>query len=626
MKRVLIILFLGFGAFVSDGQIITTYAGNGISGAILGDGGPATNAEIATPYGLNFDDTGNLLICQEDIIRKVNKTTSTIYTIAGSTTASGASCGGTGGDGCLATNAFILEPYSVCVDSESNYYIADRWYSEVRKITVTTGIIDTFAGNRSTGGSGDGGSAKNAGLNDPFSLCFDPAQHYLYISNEFGYSVRKVNMTTDTITGFAGTGVNGYGGDSGLAINAKFGILYGICSDNAGNIYIGDWGNKRIRKVDVATGIVTTIVGNGIRGYSGDGGVATSAMISAPYALCFDKCGNLYFSDSNRVRRIDGITNIITTVAGNGIAGFSGDSGLAINAELLNPVGIAIDSSGNLFISDQGNNRVRKVTIFNPFIHISATSGDTICVGVPVTVQATIAGGGQAPSFQWVINGTAMSATTSSSYTFTPATGDSVRCTLTSSSGCVGNPVATSNTIHLVLAPATTPTITITANSIATIGSIVTVNATVSGSGSSYNINWYNHGVLFNTTTVPTVTYTKAAGTDNITASVISTSVGCYDSTTSSVFVITALETGINTMITKPLHIYPNPTNDLLHIDQVSTRSGFSIMSMVGSVLLQGALLPGANSVSVKALPPGVYMMELYGGDGERIVGKVVKE
>ena len=452
MKKLALILFL-IVPFCCQSQVITTYAGDGIGGILFGDGGSATSAEVTAPAGLSFDDTGNLLICQAKLVRKVNKLTNIIYTIAGSDTATGASCGGSGGDGCNAYNAFILSPMAVCVDSADNYYIADHWYSEIRKVTIATNIIDTFAGDRGTGGTGNGGPAKNAGLNDPISICFDPAQHYLYISNEFGYAVRKVNMLTDTISAFAGTGVNGYSGDGDLAINAKFSRVLGICSDSAGNIYVGDWDNARIRKVDAITGIVTTIAGNGVVGYSGDGGLATSARINRPAGLCFDKCANLYFSmeDSNCVRRIDANTGIITTIAGNGIAGFSGDSGLAVNAKLYAPIGVIIDSSGNLFIGDNGNNRVRKVTIFNPYIHISATPNDTICVDSSVTIQATLAGGGPTPSFQWFVNGTAVSGVTSGTYTYTPANGDSISCILTSSSPCVGNPVAVSNAIHIVI-------------------------------------------------------------------------------------------------------------------------------------------------------------------------------
>ncbi len=365
-------------------------------------------------------------------------------------------------------------------------------------------------------------------MNDPISVCFDPTQHYLYISNEFGHTVRKVNKLTDTITAFAGTGVNGYSGDGDLAINAKFSRVLGICSDPVGNIYIGDWDNARIRKVDAATGIVTTIAGNGVVGYSGDGGPAISAMINRPAGICLDKCGNLYFSmeDSNCVRRIDANTGIITTIAGNGIAGFSGDSGLAVNAKLYAPVGVVIDSAGNLFIGDNGNNRVRKVTIFNPFIHIIATPNDTICVDSSVTIQATLAGGGPTPSFQWFVNGTAIPGVTSGSYTYTPANGDSISCILTSSSPCVGNPVAVSNTIHIV--------------------------------------------------------------TDS-----------------------SCLPERLSNVITRHTAVYPSPANDVLNVDNLTAPATYRLLNMLGTTMQQGPLKEGSNSISIRSLSPGIYMLEL---------------
>ena len=182
------------------------------------------------------------------------------------------------------------------------YYIADNWYSEIRKVTIATGIIDTFAGDRTPGNTGDGGPAKKAKLDDVWGSCFDTGQHYLYISDHSNNRIRKVDMSTDTISAFAGTGVAGYSGDGGPAINAKFNGVLGICIDQSNNLYIGDWNNACIRKVDAVTGIVTTVVGNGTTGYSGDDGPAINSMINKPAALCFVKCGNLYFSDAHNQR------------------------------------------------------------------------------------------------------------------------------------------------------------------------------------------------------------------------------------------------------------------------------------------------------------------------------------
>ena len=458
MKRLLCIFF--FLPNIICTQSIITCVGTGVYG-YYGNGGLADTATIAAPGGLNFDDSGNLLICQADLVRSVNKITNIITIVAGSDTAS--SSGG-GGDGGPATRAAIVVPLDICVDSAGNYFIADNWYSEVRRVNITTGIIDTFAGNRNPGDAGDGGPAKHARLSGVWGVRFDTGQRYLYISNEFNYRVRKVDMTTNIISAFAGSGISGYSGDGGPAVTAKFSRVLGISVDRSNNVYIGDWDNARIRKVNAVTGIVTTVIGNGTNGYSGDGGPATAAMIAKPSFSYFDKCGNLFFTDedNNRVRRVDVNTNIITTIAGNGIAGYAGDGGLAINAEFNHPTGIAIDTEGNIFISDYYNNRVRKTTYPNPYVHLTASPNDTTVYGTPVTFTTTVSGGGDAPGYEWFVNGIAVSGATGSSYTYTPVNGDSISCILTSNSQCVGAHTAHSNIIRMSVWPLDVPEVNAT--------------------------------------------------------------------------------------------------------------------------------------------------------------------
>lgn len=345
----------------ANAQIITTVVGNGNNG-YNGDGGLAINAELSQPIGLSFDNSGNVIFCQHVLVRKVDKLTTIVTTIAGSDTALNQSGGGDGGQ---AIQAYVLEPYAACFDKVGNFYIADYNYNEVRKVTISTGVIDTFAGCRLGGNTGDGGPAKQAKFGGGVScICIDTAHGFLYVSDEWNHRVRKVDLTTNIITAFAGTGTNGYSGDGSLAVNADFSRILGLAVDDSGNVFIGDWDNARIRKVDYSTGIVTTIAGNGTLGYSGDGALATNAKICKPTAICIDKCGNLYFTneDSCVVRKIDRNTGVITTIAGNGVAGFAGDNGLAPNAELNHPTGLAIDDYGNLFISDFNNHRIRKVT------------------------------------------------------------------------------------------------------------------------------------------------------------------------------------------------------------------------------------------------------------------------
>lgn len=358
-------------------QTINTYAGNGILG-YGGDGGLATNAELDKPVGVFIDKFGSLLICQHDRIREVRSSSSVISNFAGDTSAT------TIGDGGPATNALIDDPRAICADAVGNLYIADYWADEVRKIDIVSLTITDYAGIALTPGySGDGGPATAAKLSGPVSICIDTNRRALYISDPYSYRIRKVDMLTGTINTYAGTGVTGYNGDGLLATNAKLSRTLGICLDDAGNLYIGDWDNGRIRKIDVLTSKISTIAGTGTIGYSGDGGSATSAMVSEPGGLCFDTCGNLFFSDgwlgggNYRIRTINMTTGIISTVAGSGLSGYSGDGGSATAAMVSRTAGICFDRSGSLFVADIDNNRVREVTGIN--ITCPATEVESLC-------------------------------------------------------------------------------------------------------------------------------------------------------------------------------------------------------------------------------------------------------
>lgn len=389
MKRLMFIIVLL--PLLGSAQIITTYAGNGTEGYI-GDGDAAINAELYYPIGLNFDKNGNLLVCHHLLVRQVDKQSHIISTIAGSDTANHIL------DNVPATTTEIVEPYAVCIDDTGNYYIVDYWAADiaVRKVSVSTGIITTFAGDKTMGNSGDGGPANQAKFKGIVSICIDTIHHYMYISDAYNYRVRRVDMLTGILSAFAGNGVNGYSGDGSQAINAQFSRVFGLCTDTAGNVYIGDWDNARIRKVDFSSGIVTTIAGNGIGGFGGDGGLAINAMLKKPTAMCFDKQGDLFFTDedNNRVRKIDMQTGIISTIAGTGAAGFAGDGGPAINAEFNHPTGICIDTMGNIFVGDYYNQRVRKIAMGNAESVNEAILKENICLYPnPAKEQLTVSAG-----------------------------------------------------------------------------------------------------------------------------------------------------------------------------------------------------------------------------------------
>jgi sugar lactone lactonase YvrE len=244
------------------------------------------------------------------------------------------------------------------VDSQGNLFIANYSDNRVRKVTPA-GIITTVAGDGAQGSGGDGGPATSAQVAGPWGLSIDSLGN-LFIAEYLGNRIRKVN-SSGIITTVAGTGTYGFGGDGGPAIAAQLRRPYAVTADSQGNLYITDTDNERIRKVD-ASGIITTIAGTGVSGYNGDNIPATSAYLNSPTAVVLNSAGNLFFSDesNNRVRKIDS-TGVITTIAGTGVWGYNGDHILATSAMLAAPEGIAFDSQGNLYIVEIESNRVRKV-------------------------------------------------------------------------------------------------------------------------------------------------------------------------------------------------------------------------------------------------------------------------
>ncbi|MGZ3863093.1 MAG: NHL domain-containing protein [Bacteroidia bacterium] len=333
--------------------IINTVAGNGVNG-YSGDGGPATSAKLSQPSAVALDTSGNLYITDLDNsrIRKVDKN-GIMSTFAGTGT------WGYSGDGGLATNAQLADCFGIATDLVGNVYFTSANCHCVRKVD-TSGIISTIIGNGVQGYSGDEGPAISASLNAPYGI-FVSSFGNVYFSDPGNNCIRVVN-TSGIISTVAGNGTQGYSGDGGLATVATLSSPTGICLDGQGNMYIMDSGNERIRKVDI-NGVISTFAGNGMGGYSGDGGIATNAGISVGDGLCVDSWGNLYFADTHNMRvRMINTNGIISTIAGNGGMNLSGDGGPAINASIYLPYGINFDRSGNLYIADLNNYVVRKVT------------------------------------------------------------------------------------------------------------------------------------------------------------------------------------------------------------------------------------------------------------------------
>jgi len=333
-------------------SIIINFAGDSLGG-YGGDGGLADTAKLKTPSGVATDRHGNVFIADQvsNTIRKVNAA-GIISTVAGNDTL------GYSGDNGPATLARLSNPTGVAVDKHGNVYIADQYNNVIRKVD-TNNIITTIAGNDTLGFGGDSGLAIHAMLWHPADVATDTLGN-IYIVDQDNSRIRKVD-TLGIITTFAGIGTAGFGGDSGLAINAKLNFPQGIAVDKYGNVYIADFYNSRIRKVDTG-GYITTVAGNGTGGYSGDDSLAVLAEIYDASAVAVDDSGNIYISDyyNDRIRKVN-TSGIITTIAGNGIQGYAGDNGPAVLAEIFWPEGVAVDSSGRVYIADYGNHVVREI-------------------------------------------------------------------------------------------------------------------------------------------------------------------------------------------------------------------------------------------------------------------------
>ena len=340
---------------------ITTIAGDNIGG-FLGDGSAATGAQLSNPLGMALDSAGNLYIADSSNQRVREVVNGTISTVAGNGTAAFL------GDAAAATSAELDLPSGVAVDSAGNLYIADTVNCVIRK--VAGGNISTYVGSDTNyavncGGGGDHGLAINAQLANPTGLALDAAGN-LYIADAGNSNIRIVNKATGIITPLSTAGIN---------LNSP----KGVAVDAAGDVYIADTGNGRILKVTPVGSITktTTVAGTGVNGYSGDGGPATSAQLNNPYGVALDAAGNIYITDTNnqRVRMVSAATGIITTVAGTGRSGYAGDGGPSTSAQLSFPRGILVDASGKIYVSDAQNNVIRLLTVAPPAIGGVITAG-----------------------------------------------------------------------------------------------------------------------------------------------------------------------------------------------------------------------------------------------------------
>jgi uncharacterized protein (TIGR03437 family) len=349
------------------GSTINTIAGQYESG-YSGDGGPATSALLSSPNGVTVDASGTLYIA--------DALNNRVRTVSGGTIANYAGADHSQGDGGKASAALLFYPQGIAWDSQGNLYIADTQNNKVRKVAAD-GTISTIAGTGALAISGDGGAAIKAGIVQPQGVAVDSSGN-VYVSTL--NQIRMVNSQgiISTMVNTADSG--GFGGDNGPATAATLDFPQGLAVDSAGNLYIADTYNHRIRKV--SGGTITTVVGSGpfypetTGSFSGDGGPATSATLSFPYGVAFDSSGNMLVVDSKNyvIRKVDAKTGIIKTVAGTPTKlGYGGDGELATAALLANPISVAADTAGNLYIADASNAVVRMVDAFGG---ISTIAGD----------------------------------------------------------------------------------------------------------------------------------------------------------------------------------------------------------------------------------------------------------
>jgi hypothetical protein len=524
---------------------IYTFAGTG-SGGAGGTSGPAFMLPV-NPKDLVTDNAGNVYYCQLNSVMKISNS-GILTLVAGSSTA------GNTGDGGQATAATLYGPNGVFVDNSGNIFIVCTSGQTVRKVNGSTGIITTIAGTYGvTGYTGDGGPATAAKFYSPLGICTDTTGN-IYIADQGNSVIRMINHSTGIITTVAGTGSQAYSGDGGPATNAALNQVRDVKMDNQGNIYITDALNNVVRKYVPSTGIITTIAGTGTAGNSGDDGPATNATMHTPARLAYDGANLMYVSDqaNNVIRQINLATGIISKSAGVSTAGFSGDYSSAISCQLSIPAGIAVDHSGNFFIADANNKRIRivpsKGSIYN-----SISGPTSICTGTPVTFSSFMSVSGSA-TYQWQKNGLNIGSG-SSSYTPTaPSNNDVYRYIVDITPACASSFYDTSNNITLK--------VDLPASTIVGSGDFACIGGTLNLTDSALNGTWTSSSTSVATVDTTGVLSGIAAGTTTITYAVSNT---C--GTTSSTSVVT-----VNPMVTISASLGPNGT--IIPIPPITVCSG----------------------------------------------------
>lgn len=610
----------------SQAQMITTIAGSGPIGGVAGfsgDGGPATVARISQPMGVSCDSSGNIYFIDDNgnaRVRRINPV-GIINTVAGNGYYADT------GDGGQATAAGIALNGGLVVDHAGNIFVTTG-YRKVRVIRPT-GVITTYAGNGTVGYSGDGGQATAAQL-APIDVAVNLADD-LFIADATNNCIRKVNAA-GIISTFAGIGTSGFSGDGGAATAAQFNYIHGIATDRRGNMYVADMNNNRVRKIDTA-GIITTFAGTGVFGYSGDGGPATAAKITHIYGLSANDSGSVFLTDwDNKVIRKVDSTGIIHTIAGTGIGGFSGDGGPATAAQLYAPFRITCIRNGNVVFSDSWANRIRMIGPPNhlPYFlgghvqHLTVCSEFSIIDTLLSVVDSDVM---QTEAWQLVygpFHGSALAsysafstggvvATTGLSYTptigYTGADTFKVR---------VNDGSFASDTTTVIVTVLQAPSVSgIAGKDTVCVGDTIQLSdITPSGTWSAANAN---------ATVTGGIVTGIAPGTDLISYTVTNV---CGTSAATRLINIANCVEGIATPVSPSLtavNLHPNPTGEALTVEVApGSYTSLSVTNQLGQILIQQSITGAQTNVRVGTLAPGMYFIALQGRQGV-VVRKFVK-
>lgn len=338
--------------------MIRPVAGTGVAG-FSGDGGLATAAQFDTPAGVLADSVGNIFIADRGNhrVRRIDAVTGFISTVAGTGVG-----GGFNGDNQMASLTQFNFPTALALGTGGNWFVADQGNNRLRRVAHTTQMVTTVAGTGTAGFNGDSVVATVAQLNVPSGVAVNPAGH-IFIADSFNHRVRRVDAVTGVITTVAGDGSAGSLGDGANATAAQLNFPLDVAVDESGNILIADSLNNRVRRVDAITGVITTVAGDGGAGYAGDGAAATAGQLNFPVGIALDADQNILIADGNNhaVRLVNRINGVIVTIAGTGTAGYNGDNQAAVTALIDSPYRLAVEPSGAVLLTEAGGMRVRRI-------------------------------------------------------------------------------------------------------------------------------------------------------------------------------------------------------------------------------------------------------------------------